>query len=66
MNTVYLSRRNLLTLLRKLDDPTSARTLVKRDVEHPTYPCSTVTAVVAVEDDYYYVDREPGPVTHEP
>jgi len=66
MKTVYLTRRNLTTLLSKLDrtkagDP-SACTLVKRDTQHPKYPCSDVIAVVALEDAEYYTDRIPGPV----
>ena len=64
MNIVYLSRRNLLTLLSKLDraaggDETK-QTLIKYDVTHPLYPCSGVTAVVAVEDAEYYSERAPG------
>jgi len=62
MKTVYLSRRNLLTLLSKLDRPESARTLIKCDTMHPLYPCSSMTKVVAVSDGDYYTDRSPGPV----
>ena len=63
---VYLSRRNLLTLLSKLDrrlagDDTHA-TIIKRDVKHPRYPASVVFAVTAVEDHDYYTDREAGPI----
>ena len=60
MQRVYLSRRNLLTLLRKLDrnmragDAVSECTLVKQDTVHPKYPCSDVIYVTAVEDDEYY------------
>lgn len=66
MQHIYLSRRNLQTLLNKLDrtkagDPSSC-TLVKRDLVHPVYPCSDVTVVTAVEDSDYYIDREPGSV----
>ena len=65
MNTVYLTRRNLLTLLNKLDrvliGGDSSKTLVKRDTSHSKFPCSDVTIVVAVEDEDYYTDREPGP-----
>jgi hypothetical protein len=66
--TVFLSRRNLLTLLSKLDrnaaDPgSSAATIIKHDTEHPTHPQSHKAIVVkAVEDDVYYADRVPGPV----
>ena len=68
MPTVYLSRRNLLTLLSKLDrnasDPdASSATILKRDNEHATYPQShDLIVVTAVEDAVYYVDRQPGPV----
>jgi hypothetical protein len=63
-NRVYLTRRNLLTLLSKLDrsksGDVSACTIVKHDISHPTYPCSTITEVTAVEDVDYYSDRGPG------
>lgn len=62
---VYLTRRNLLTLLNKLDKVKaggcSARMLIKRDTVHPKFPCSDVTLVQAVEDEDYYTDRPPGP-----
>lgn len=51
--TLELSRRNLETLLAKLDDPLSARTLI--DPDHRI-------AVMAVENDEHYHDRRPGPV----
>jgi hypothetical protein len=66
MQKVYLSRRNLLTLLNKLDrnkeayevgvygPVVSACTIVKQDTVHPKYPCSDVIYVTAVEDDEYY------------
>lgn len=62
MQKCYLSRRNLLSLLEKLDNPSSAKTLVKNDTEHPNYPCSDRIMVIAVEDEDYYDDREPGKV----
>jgi len=66
MQQVYLTRRNLLTLLSKLDRAAAgdytARTLIKQDRVHPKYPCSDVIAVTAVEDADYYVDRAPGEV----
>lgn len=70
MEHVYLTRRNLLTLLAKLDhnknkaenEYGSACTLVKSDTVHPKYPCSAQIAVTAVEDEDYYEDRSPGPV----
>lgn len=66
MDHIYLSRRNLLTLLAKLDrnraGGNSAVTLIKRDVKHPTFPQTLpAIAVTAIEDDTYY-DRPPGDV----
>lgn len=65
-NHVYLTRRNLLTLLSKLDrvldGEESLCTIIKADTVHPKYPCSTVTKVTAIEDHEYYTDREPGEV----
>ena len=65
---VFLTRRNLLALLEKLDHVAdggeSARTLIKYDAEHPVFPmtgASSVT-VTAVEDSDYYQDRIPGDV----
>lgn len=64
MAIVHLSRRNLLTLLSKLDrtkrGDVSACTIIKRDTVHPKFPCSEVITVHAVEDEDYYTDREPG------
>jgi hypothetical protein len=68
MDRVYLTRRNLLTLLSKLDrnmlNPNaSACTIVKRDNVHPKYPqTSPAIFVTAVEDDDYYSNRRPGPM----
>lgn len=64
MNTVYLSRKNLLDLLAKLDGvkegfPSNC-TIVKHDVKHPKYPCSDDTIITAVEDEEYYTHRNPG------
>lgn len=64
MNTVYLTRRNLETLLNKLDRakgrPFSNQGLLKNDTKHPEYPCSDRTLVLVVEDEEYYTDRNPG------
>lgn len=64
MQTLYLSRRNLLTLLSKLDraaaGENTACTLVKQDTLHPHYPSTDIIQVTAVEDSEYYTDREPG------
>lgn len=64
---VFLSRRNLLTLLSKLDrvkaGESSFQTIVKHDTKNrrfsQSHPRITVTAV---EDEDYYSDRNPGPV----
>jgi hypothetical protein len=66
MERIYLTRRNLLTLLSKLDrvklGDESACTLIKQDTTHPNYPCTSVCIVTAVEDAAYYTDRLPGVV----
>jgi hypothetical protein len=63
---IYLTRRNLLTLLSKLDRAKKGEytfcSIIKRDTVHPTFPCSDVTLVTAIEDEAYYIDREPGEV----
>lgn len=65
---VYLSRRNLITLLHKLNrqarGESTACTIIKNDNTHPTYPQSMPSImVIAVEDDVYY-NRKPGTVHH--
>lgn len=50
---IELTRRNLMVLLAKLDDPDSQRTLIDPD---------GMIAVRAVEDAEHYADREPGPM----
>ncbi len=66
MQHIYLTRRNLLTLLAKLDRAATGDatflTLLKRDTQHPTFPCTEATMVTAIEDHDYYTDREPGRV----
>ena len=64
---VYLSRRNLLTLLSKLDRVKAGEqsycTLIKGDSTHPIYPQTMDSIeVVAVENEDYYTDRVPGTV----
>jgi len=67
MNQIYLSRRNLLTLLSKLDRQAAGEatvcTLVKSDNAHPKYPQTMDHIyVTAVEDTDYYIDRSAGDV----
>jgi len=67
MEQVYLSRRNLLTLLNKLDRKKAGGdtrcTLQKHDNKHPTYPQTMEhISVTAVEDEDYYIDRPAGTV----
>lgn len=82
VETVYLSRRNITTLLAKLNrfgtHGDTSCTIIKRDMVHPLYPCTTPTVltaletgesfdevgyeVIALEDEEYYTDREPGPI----
>lgn len=67
---VYLSRRNIMTLLDKLDfniqtPGASQCTLVKNDVDNTRFPQSHPEIwVTAVEDKEYYWDRTPGYVMH--
>ena len=51
--TLELTRRNLTTLLDKLDDPISRRTLMDPDGQ---------ILVKAVENEEHYSDRAPGEV----
>jgi hypothetical protein len=65
MQQLYLSRRNLEALLSKLDrkkaGDVTACTLIKNDTEHPKYPQTMKNIMVtAVENEEYYIDREPG------
>lgn len=65
MQTVYLSRKNLLSLLGKLDavkaGKASACAIVKRDQVHPVYPQTIGDLFIqAIEDEDYYTDRSPG------
>lgn len=67
MQRLYLTRRNLQTLLNKLDrnklQPGSSEAcLAKTDTVHPKYPCSDAIYVYALEDAEYYGDRLPGEV----
>ena len=67
MEVVYLSRRNLLTLLSKLDRSATGQfthcTIIKMDNRHPMYPQSmSEITVVAIEDEEYYAHRKHGPV----
>lgn len=67
MEQIYLTRRNLLSLLNKLDRKAegedTACTIVKRDNQHPKYPQTLdECAVTAVEDVDYYSDRPAGEV----
>lgn len=64
---VYLTRRNLLVLLNKLDRKKkgqgTACTILKFDNTHPVYPQSVpVISVMALEDEEYYTHRPPGAV----
>lgn len=64
---VYLSRRNLLTLLSKLDRRAAGEdtqcAIAKNDNTHAKYPQTMASIeVYAVEDDEYYTSRNPGAV----
>jgi hypothetical protein len=65
--TVYLSRRNLLVLLSKLDRKAAGEdtrcTIEKNDNMHPIYPQTMRSIdVIAVEDEDYYTHRTAGSV----
>ena len=67
MEQIYLTRRNLLSLLNKLDRKAegedTACTLIKRDNQHPKYPQTlSECSVTAVEDVDYYSHRSAGEV----
>jgi hypothetical protein len=67
MERVYLSRRNLQVLLSKLDRKAAGEhtfcMLIKNDTAHRTYPQTMDhIEIVALEDEEYYTDREPGDV----
>lgn len=68
MQQIYLTRRNLETLLSKLDRAKRGEltgcTIIKLDFFHPKYPLSIIdgVAITAVEDEDYYTDRVPGEV----
>jgi hypothetical protein len=63
---VYLSKRNILTLLSKLDRAKSgdfsACTIIKNDTTHKKYPQSMESIIVTAHEDgeqpvlYYYAD----------
>jgi hypothetical protein len=64
---VYLSRRNLLTLLSKLDrfeagETTECSIIKYRNDCDPFQSTIDSVKVTAVADDAYYVGRAPGPV----
>lgn len=67
MEQIFLTRRNLLSLLNKLDRKAegedTACTLIKRDNQNKNYP-QTIDecAITAVEDVDYYSDRQAGEV----
>lgn len=69
MQTVYLTRRNLLTLLSKLDRAAAGeetqKAIVKNDTLHPEFPCTDSIMVIAVEDEDYYKNRKPGGIVPE-
>ena len=66
MEKVFLSRRNLLTLLNKLDRKAAggetACTLIKCDNIHPKYPQTMIDIEVTAVEDIDYYDRPAGAV----
>ena len=75
MEYIHLTRRNLQSLINKLDrnrkaeekglNPPSACTLIKYDWLHPVYPNTCQVTIEAIEDEDYYADRAPGEVHEE-
>jgi len=64
-NRVFLSRRNLLSLLSKLDRQAAGGdtvcTIAKYDTAHPKYPQTMDEIwITAVEDADYYAERPAG------
>lgn len=64
MDKIYLSRRNLLVLLSKLDRKKNGEetkcTIIKPN-ERPSFKNSMdMCEVIAVEDEEYYKDFDPG------
>lgn len=66
-NRIYLSKRNLLTLLSKLErleagEDTKCAIIKNRNALDPY--CNTVdqVAVIAIPDEKFYVNRNPGPM----
>ena len=64
-HTIYLSRRNLLTLLSKLDRQAAGEATACAIIKYsnPTDPyCNTIdqVTVIAVADDKFYTTRQPG------
>jgi len=57
MHRLHLSRKNLRTLLDKLDRGCSQAAIMKNDINHPTHPTTIPTLVIAIEDDIYYRTR---------
>lgn len=67
MEQIYLTRRNLLTLLSKLDrkkaGDETACTIIKQDNRHSLYPQTMrACSITALEDAEYYTSREAGEV----
>jgi hypothetical protein len=66
MHRLYLSRRNLETLLAKLDRGAPQSAIVKNDTSHRKYPTTVPTLVIALEDATYYEGRiEPDAPAHD-
>lgn len=69
IHKIYLSRRNLLSLLSKLDrkkaGEETACTLLKSDSAHEKYPQTMEECLVtAVEDQEYYEEGRPPGYVH--
>jgi hypothetical protein len=67
MEKIYLSRRNLLTLLSKLDrkkkgESTACGLIKQKNLDDPFVQSMDACLVTAVEDSEYYTARDAGEV----
>mgnify|MGYP000016337112 CR=1 FL=1 len=66
-NRIYLSKRNLLTLLSKLERLEAGEDTKCAIIKHANALdpyCNTIdeVAVIAIPDEKFYVNRQPGPM----
>jgi hypothetical protein len=69
MEIIYLSERNLRTLLSKLErykngEETECLIIKYRNINDPVFQSMDAVCVVAVLDKEYYTNRKPGKVSY--